>query len=339
MKAITFSTDGELNLRSWQESGGDELRGSSGSELEGKKYYEIFPRIFLGEDDALSVAAQRKHPVQLEGYSLPCLYAHFSADITINPAWNGNGVVNEIRVTVRPQTPCSIAKKLTDSQRLIDIGKMASTLAHGVRNPLNAIKGSVVYLREKYSYEAPLIEFTKMMEEEISRLELFISRFLSSSLSDAERASTDINSLLKKIQVFTAYQVSAQNITPFFDLREVPLVTVDAFHVEQALLNVVNNAIDAMKGGGTLTVRTSTETMLDSTFVVIGVSDTGPGMTDQTMGNLSERTNSAGKGFGLFIAYEVLKYYGGHLKIESKKNEGTSVRLYLPLAESRAGAI
>jgi two-component system nitrogen regulation sensor histidine kinase GlnL len=285
------------------------------------------------------VAAHRKRPVVFEGYSLPCLFAHLKADITIDPVRNGNGLIDEIRVTVRPHTICSAAKKLTDSQRLIDIGKIASTLAHGVRNPLNAIKGSVVYLREKYSYEAPLIEFTKIMEEEISRLESFISRFLSSSLSEAELAATDINALLRKIQVFTAFQLTAHNITPVFDLSDIPLITVDAFQVEQAVLNVVNNAIQAMQQGGTLAIRTFTETRSDTAFVVIAVSDTGPGMTDQAMSGLAVRANSTGKGFGLFIAYEVLKYYGGHLEIESRKNEGTSVRLYMPLTGPQEGAL
>lgn len=337
MKEFTFSTDRDLRLRSLYEGMADTL-GHPASGLIGKKYYSLFPRIFVGERDALLVAAQRKRPLLFEGYSLPCLYANLKADIVIEPSLSPAGSVQEITVKVRPHAPCAAAQKLDESQRLIDIGKVASTLAHGVRNPLNAIKGAVVYLRGKYEHEAPLIEFTKIMEEEISRLEGFISRFLSSSISTGDRSATDVNELLRKIEVFIAFQVFTRSIVSTFELGAVPPVTVNAFHLEQAVLNVINNAIEAMQSGGRLAVRTFTENRSGHPFLVIAVSDTGPGMADQELQNLDRSRQSAGKGFGLFISYEVLKYYNGSLTIESRKNEGTTVRLYLPVTTAGQGA-
>ncbi len=310
------------------------MTGTSPADLRGKKYYEIFPRIYVDEKDALSETVKNKKTMSLKGHSLPCLFARIQADITIKPVKSANDKVDEVEVTICPQSICSLAKKLHESQRLIDIGKVASSLAHGVRNPLNAIKGAVVYLREKYTHVEPLIEFTKIMEEEISRLEHFISRFLSSSISNAECAETDLNALLKKIEVFTALQMRAGNITPVFELGDVPSVTVNAFHLEQAVLNVVNNAIEAMKaGGGRLAMKTFRENRAGADFVVIAVSDSGPGMEVSRVDGLNG-DKTQGKGFGLFITYEILKYYNGHLEIESKKNKGTTVRLYLPCKNS-----
>jgi two-component system nitrogen regulation sensor histidine kinase GlnL len=337
MKEFTFFTDRELRLRSWHEGSVDML-GKTTAALAGQKYYDLFPRLFIGERDALMVAARRRRPVVFEGYSLPCLYSGIKADITIVPAVTPAGMVREIKVTVRPHAPCAAARKLDESRRLIDIGKVASTLAHGVRNPLNAIKGAVVYLRGKYAHEAPLIEFTKIMEEEISRLEGFISRFLSSSLSDGDRTATDVNALLRKIEVFIAFQLFTRNIASVFELNQVPPVTVNSFHLEQAVLNVVNNAIEAMQTGGRLTVTTFLEVRGGHSFLVIGVADTGPGMAERELPDLRGPGKSSGKGFGLFISYEVLKYYNGHLTIESRKNEGTTVRLYLPVSSQTPGA-
>ena len=328
MNELSFSTDNKLFIRSWQEAT-PPVNGRSPRDIIGKKYYDIFPRIFLSDNDALLEAARRKKTILLEHYSLPCLHTSIRADITIEPIMPGKGVQSEIRVTVRPSTSCAVAKKLSESQRLIDIGTVASTLAHGVRNPLNAIKGAVVYLRGKYDQEAPLIEFTKIMEDEISRLENFISAFLSSSLSDKDRSATDINLLLRRIGVFTAFQLSAANITPVFELGDIPAADVNAFHLEQAILNVVNNAIEAMSRGGTLKIRTFRDSIRESDFLVIEIADSGPGMSEI---NIAARSGTRGRGFGLFIAYEVLKYYKGHLTIESKKNEGTTVRLSLPLS-------
>ncbi len=334
MKELSFSTDKRLRLLSLRE-GAAEVTERQTADFIGKKYYDLFPRIVIDAHDALAEAAKRKLPLSLHGYSLPCLYADNKADIEIEPLHSGNGEISEIRVTVRPLGPCAVAAKLNDAQRLIDIGKIASTLAHGVRNPLNAIKGAVVYLREKYAQEAPLIEFTKIMEEEISRLESFISRFLSSSISNAERSTTDINALLHKIGVLTAYQLSTGNITPVFELGDVPPVSVNAFHLKQAILNVVNNAIEAMSAGGRLVFRTFQETRDGTNLLVIAISDTGPGMTDPPQHAIETRDNGKDRGFGLFITYEVLKYYRGHVEIESKKNEGTTVRLFLPLGEGK----
>ena len=235
-----------------------------------------------------------------------------------------------VEVAIYPFSTCEMAQKLQQSQKLIDIGKIASTLAHGVRNPLNAIKGAVVYLSEKYSHEAPLVEFTKIMEDEISRLENFISKFLSSSVSDTEDKETDINSLLKKIEVFISLQIYTRNIRSLFEFGEIPPVIINSFHLEQAILNVINNAIDAMGNGGQLRISTSSEERDGKTYVVVSVADTGQGMTDRRIGELSSDKEDNGRGFGLFITYEILKHYHGHLEIDSKLHSGTTIKLFIP---------
>jgi len=329
MKEISFSTDKKLRINSWGKEVA-EYTGQSSTQIVGNKYYEIMPRIFTDNKDALSEAIKNKKTLSLRGYSFNCLFGRIKADIKIKPMRSGNQTVDSVKVIISPHSSCEVARKLHQSQRLIDIGKIASTLAHGVRNPLNAIKGAVVYLREKYNYEEPLIEFTKIMEEEISRLENFISRFLSSSVSDTEVKETDINSLLKKIEIFTSLQIYTRNVQSLYELGSIPPITINSFHLEQAILNVINNAIDAMTDGGQLRIRTFTEERSGRIFVVIAISDTGPGMSDKRIDDLSSENRENGRGFGLFITYEILKHYGGHLEIDSKKNIGTTIKLFIP---------
>jgi two-component system, NtrC family, nitrogen regulation sensor histidine kinase GlnL len=329
MKEICFSADKKLCICSWGKEVA-EFTGQPSTHIIGNKYYEIFPRIFTDNKDALSEAIKNDKTLSLKGYSFNCLYGRIKADIRIKPIRSRDKKVDSVKVTIYPHSTCEVAKKLHQSQRLIDIGKIASTLAHGVRNPLNAIKGAVVYLREKYDYEEPLIEFTRIMEEEISRLENFISRFLSSSVSDTEVSETDINSLLKKIEIFTSLQIYTRNVQSLYELGSIPPITINTFHLEQAILNVINNAIDAMTGGGQLKIRTFTEERSSRIFVVIAISDTGPGMGDRKINDLSSENRENGRGFGLFITYEILKHYGGHLEIDSKKNMGTTVKLFIP---------
>ncbi len=329
MKALSFETDKKLCIQSWDKDIAS-FTGKPASQIIGNKYYEIFPRIFSEDRDALVEAIVKKKTISFKGYSFNCLYGGIKADIKISPLKSRNKQINAVKVLISPHSTCTVARKLQQSQKLIDIGKIASTLAHGVRNPLNAIKGAVVYLREKYDKEEPLVEFTKIMEDEISRLEDFISRFLSSSVSDTDIKETDINSLLKKIEIFTALQIYTRNIQSLYEFGNIPPITINSFHLEQAILNVINNAISAMNSGGQLRINTSSEERAGKIFVVVAISDTGPGIGDNAIGEFPAEKRGNGKGFGLFITYEILRHYGGHLEIDSKKNMGTTIKMFIP---------
>jgi two-component system nitrogen regulation sensor histidine kinase GlnL len=324
-----FSTDDELRIISWGEKIA-ELTGKSPSQVIGKKYSEVFPRIFTGDEDAIGAVLKKKCGIRLEGYNFDCLYGRISADISISPI-KKTGKVKAVEVSVIPDATCPMAERFQELQRFVDIGKIASTLAHGVRNPLNAIKGAVVYLRDKYPKEPPLVEFTEIIEYEIARLDTFISRFLSTSVSEAELSVTDINALMERIKVVTSFQAQASHIDVIYELGDIPPIKANAFQIEQAILNVINNALKAMSTGGKLRVRTLVEKGTGSNFAVLEVSDTGPGMAGGgKIGSVMSK-NSEGKGFGLFITHEILKYHGGHLEVNSKKGAGTIMKLYLPL--------
>ncbi len=330
MIELSFTTDTRLCINSGKNLGA--ITGRPDSQIIGRKYYEVFPRIFVENEDAVAKAIEKNKPLSFKGYVFNCLYGYTKADIEIRPIHPPTNNSDAVTVFITPQAPCDMAKKLHQSQRLIDIGKIASTLAHGVRNPLNAIKGSVVYLRDKYTDEETLVEFTKIMEEEITRLEDFISRFLSSSVPITDVRETDINMLLKKIDIFTSLQLYTRNIHAFYELGEIPPVMINAFYLEQAILNVINNAIDAMDVGGQLKIRSFKEERSGKAFIAISVSDTGPGMTDRS----SEKGSAdKGRGFGLTITDEILRHYGGHLEIDSKKDVGTTIRLFIPAQEKQ----
>ena len=333
-EAIIFHTDNDLNISTW----GDEIAKFTGKPPAmsiGRKYYELLPLITFDGRDALAETVRTANALSLKQYHIPCLFAQITADIDIVPVKSVYGAINSIKVTLYPSSSCTIAHKLNQSQQLINIGKIASTLAHGVRNPLNAIKGAVVYLREKYAGEAPLTEFTTIMEDEISRLEDFIARFLSSSVSATETSLTNINSLLKKIEILTSLQLYTRNISCTYELGNIPPLVVNSFHLEQAILNVLNNSFEAMEAGGRLQIRTYTETRGGATLAAIEISDTGPGMTAAPAAACNGRSGpepKKGRGFGLFITQEILAHYRGHMEIESGRNRGTTVRLCLPVS-------
>ena len=329
MRTLSFSTDTKLHINSWSNEAA-EYTGKSSDAALGNKYYEVVPPIIIEGKDALSQAILKKKTISLKNYRVACLFTNVNADITITPQTTKNAGVKEVIVTLTPYDSCLVAQKLAQSQEQINVGRIASTLVHGIRNPLNALKGAVVYLSEKYSHEEPLMEFTTIMKDEISRLEKFVSKFLSSSLADANMSLTDINELVKRIQVYTSLQMLTRSIRSSFELGAVPPIMVSAFHLEQIILNVINNAIEAMKNGGELRVSTYGEESADGRHAVIEVADTGPGITHRVSESPLSRSSETGRGFGLSITYEVLKHYGGHLEIDRNKGVGTVVRIFIP---------
>jgi two-component system nitrogen regulation sensor histidine kinase GlnL len=334
---VSFSTDESLTIISWDNEI-ERFTGKTSSSVLGKKYFEVFPRILADGTDAVSAVLEKKKALTLKGYSFHCLFGQTRADIRIKPAVAADGE-KYAEVRIAAGSACSVVENLRRSQQLINIGKTASALAHGVRNPLNAIKGAVVYLSERYAQEAPLIEFMTIMEEEIARLDSFISKFLSTSLSDAERTLTDINALLRRLEIFTSLQAKSYEVTTHFEYGKIRPVVINAFQIEQAILNVVNNALEAMRhSGGRLTVRAYQERNSGGDFLVIEVSDTGPGIDESRIDALAvpSEPEKEGRGFGLFIAREILQYYGGYLDIKSRRGKGTTMRLFLP-ADNASG--
>ncbi len=329
MNKLSFSTNDKLCIISWCPEIA-EFTGKTPDFALGKKYYEVLPPIYFAGQDALAHAVKKKRSMSIRGHVIPCLFSHIDSDVEIDPKESSGGSVKQVDVTLSVSTACSAVHQLNQSQQFIAIGKIASTLVHSVRNPLNAIKGAVIYLNEKYCREEPLVEFTNIMQEEISRLEGFIAKFLSGTVSNMEVSSTDINSVLKKIQAFTSLMMHTRGIRTDFDLGETMPVMANAFHLEQIILNVINNAIEAMERGGRLRIRTFTESLSTDRYAAVEISDTGPGMTVGQINRQAPGSGAAGRGFGLLITYELLKYYGGHIKIDSKKDAGTTIRLYLP---------
>jgi two-component system nitrogen regulation sensor histidine kinase GlnL len=330
---FSFSVDEELRINSWNGEL-ENIYGKSLSEIQGTPYYEIIPRITKDSKDVIILALKRGKPVTLDEYHVTCLCGEVKGSIRVTPLRDSSGKVSGANIVINAYPGCMVWKKLKESQRLLDIGKIAATFAHGVRNPLNSIKGAVVYLREKYANEKKLIEFTTIIEEEISRLDNFIANFLATSISEKNLSETDINILLKKIEVLTSLQAESRNIETIFEYGNPNLVTINSFHLEHAILNVLNNALDAMPSGGRLIVKTRAESRSGNKFATIEVSDTGTGMAIRVSDGLAVPSGVKGKGFGLLITREILRSCGGHLEIKSQKGSGTTAKLYVPIHEN-----
>jgi two-component system nitrogen regulation sensor histidine kinase GlnL len=232
------------------------------------------------------------------------------------------------KITLDPAFQCNDGKHTFENRITEKIIHSATTVAHGVRNPLNAIKGAAVYIREKYAKEAHLLPFLKIIEEEIGRLDAFIAHYLSSSMNQSIMDEVDVNSVLKKIEILISFQVKSHKIKAVFKCGYPLCVKVNPFLLEQAILNVINNAIEAMSHGGLLTITSKSIKRSGRKYALIEISDTGCGINKSTRRVLS--SDKEGRGFGLPITYEILRSVRGHVEIKGLSGMGTAVKLFVP---------
>src|SRR5512147_2760019 len=126
MKELSFNIDRNLRIALWDQ-GIAQYTGTSSRRALGKKYFEVFPRIMIDQRDAVSEVFKKKKALVLKGYRFQCPCGHISASIKLAPCDAGSTYV---KVAVRPVSACFVEKRLDRSQKFIEIGKIASTLAH-----------------------------------------------------------------------------------------------------------------------------------------------------------------------------------------------------------------
>ena len=335
MPVYHYLVDPDLRLVSCQISQGTTSAEQVCPEL-GAIYYHQIPRLIVDGEDAVARVLSTGKGLTLKNFPFSCPHTSFSLDADLEPSFNQGGEITGVCITLHLQNECSYFYNSTQCEHLIDLGKTASTLSHGVRNPLNAIKGAVVYLKNKYGNERNLVEFTEIMEEEILRLEKFISSFLSTTFDDLEKRQVELNRILRKIETFTSLQTSSMPVSLSFRYGDVGALRLNPFQVEHAILNVVNNAIAVLKNeGGNISVESRREKRNDGEFAVVEVVDDGPGMPDEIINSLSRPQTStaskSGKGFGLFLTLEAMQCHGGFLDVQRLTPKGTSVTMGFPL--------
>jgi two-component system, NtrC family, nitrogen regulation sensor histidine kinase GlnL len=329
-RSLVFTVDNKLRVTSWCEAL-DFACGGSGSGVKGKHLSRAMPLIYKNAKDQILSVFENGRPVKLTGQKIVCFCGRTNADMQLDPQKDRSGKVRNVNVTTLFRPDSRPVTRQKHSERLLNIGKVAATLAHGVRSPLNAIKGCVIYIRENYDSEKELVEFSKIMEEEISRLDHFISTFLSTSISDKSVTGVNINKVLKKIAVLISLQAQSRNCRTVFDYGRISPVMINSFHLEHAILNVIDNAMEAMPLGGVLTTKTYMKTVLGNRFIAIEISDTGYGLKRKKPAGLPAASRKKGRGLGLFITREILQSNGGHLEIISDEKAGTTVKLLFPV--------
>lgn len=224
----------------------------------------------------------------------------------------------------------SLNKKLKRSERLAVIGRMASMLAHEIRNPMHIIRGSAETISRRFPQSG---EFAKDIKEEVDRVERLIEELLEYSRDTPLRLEdVDAVSLLTTVVERVKKMFSAQNASfPQIRIHAADMeFSADPVMLEQALANLLINAVEATRSEHPITMRV--ENLLNERirFVII---DSGQGMSDDELQRSMEpffTRKARGTGLGLAIVDKVSDLHGGTLALKRRKEGGTEVNLVIP---------
>jgi two-component system NtrC family sensor kinase len=241
------------------------------------------------------------------------------------------------------------SKQLVRSERLAGIGLLAAGVAHEINNPLSAIAMAAESLAERFTeepassnrQEADVVQqYLEMIQREAFRCQKITQNLLDFARGNGDTCACHdltaiINDVLRVVRHMSRYRDRTVRFT-----RNTPcLLEMNGPEIQQVVLNLVSNGLEAMDSGGTMTITVTEQT----DHVTLIITDEGCGMTQQVIDNLFEpfftqRRNGRGTGLGLSITHRIVTDHGGAIQVESSgPGRGSTFRVRLPRKALKSG--
>jgi two-component system NtrC family sensor kinase len=231
--------------------------------------------------------------------------------------------------------------QLLHASKLVAVGELAGGVAHEINNPLAIIHGQSGVIRDMLNPEFGLECTPDLIRQELAHIDnaVFRARTITQKLlnfvhkSEAKLELCDLNELLMDvISGVKEREFRVNNIELLYDLSpSLPRIYLDPDKIRQVLLNILNNAGDAMEGGGTISLTTRA----DKHTVRVVITDSGKGMTVEEMDKIfipffTTKEVGKGTGLGLSISLTLVQAMGGHIEVQSMPDRGSSFIVILP---------
>jgi signal transduction histidine kinase len=238
--------------------------------------------------------------------------------------------------------------RMLHQDKMVSLGKLAASVVHEINNPLSGILNYtrlMLKILGRGTLAPDLSErftgYLTLMDSELSRCTKIVSNLLAfSRKSELEFRSTDVNDLLNRCVLLSQHKLALQQIQVKTRLSpDLPPVLADFNQLQQCVINLIFNSIDAMPDGGELTLASAFDAR--GNLVEIRVIDTGVGIAREDLGYIFDpffttKTEGKGLGLGLSTAYGIVDRHGGTIHVKSEEHKGTEFILRLPVSGPRA---
>jgi signal transduction histidine kinase len=245
------------------------------------------------------------------------------------------GIARDITERMRAEKERKeIEEKVRQLQKMEAVGRLAGGVAHEINNPLGVILGFAQSVSRRIPDDDPLSMPLKSIEREALRCKALVSDLLAFSRKSAEEFSpVDPSGLLESTRTLVENQARLGRIEMVVHCDpDLPKIHADVIRLQQVLVNMATNAIDAMPCGGLLSLGAQR----NGSAVVVTVGDTGEGMSLEVKEHIFEpffTTKELGKGtgLGLSLAFEIIGQHGGTIECDSQVGKGTTFTIRLPV--------
>lgn len=224
-------------------------------------------------------------------------------------------------------------ERLRRAEKLAAVGELASAIAHEIKNPVTIVAGCLDLLGSRADDRDFVTHTARIAREELGRVNRTVNALLDfARFSEPHLVQTDVNEVVRRAAALVRDYALSQQIHVAEEYGQLPPLTADPDHLQQAFLNLLINAVQAMPGGGTLGIRTSYRE--GSQFVRIEVTDTGEGIKPENRDrvfNMFFTTRVGGTGLGLALVHRIVDEHGGMVEFESEPGRGTRFVVHLPV--------
>ena len=348
-----------------------DLRASFGA---GKNYVQK-PRLSVGES-LLGTVVRRKKPVHVENVQTSGRYQHVEVArqeglvslLSVPLLFGGNAIGALSVYTARPyiysngeirilsafaelsaiaierarlyERVVDVEEQLRQNEKLSALGLLAAEVAHEIRNPLTVMKMLFHSLDLKFPPNDPRAQDARVMDEKFGHLNRIVERILDfARTTEPTLAPVNLNALIDELRLLVRHKLANQGVQLIRALQpELPKVMGDATQLEQAFLNLILNAAEAMPHGGTLTISTRLIPRRGQTrpsYVAVEFKDTGEGMAEEqrrrAFSSVLSTTKTKGTGLGLAMVGRIVETHRAKVRIKSQRGRGTTIVATFPV--------
>lgn len=333
-----FMLDADGYVVSWNQ-GAERIKGYCADEIIGKHFSAFYleENVRRGIPEQSLRIAKNKGRYETEGWRKRKNGSKFWANVLITAITDNAGQFRGFAKLTRDMSEQRlIQQKLQEAERLAAMGTTAAAFAHEIGNPLNGISASLQFLqlqlRDRCD-DAVVNETLDLALKEIDTLSSLLSDFRSlarpQQAQQPDLQPVDLAQIVKELVASQAANYAGLRIVVQQDVPiNLPVVMADSRKLKQALLNLCNNAVEAMPDGGSLTIRG----LYADGFTSIEVSDTGVGIPDDfDIFQLFKTTKARGTGLGLAIVRQIVSAYHGTISYQSEPGKGTTFTISFPV--------
>ena len=325
-------------------SAAEKLMGWKRDELIGKQY-----DVVVHKDDMMLAMSKTQQLVEKGGmlnFELRLLKksgGYISGDLTMAVQYEDGvpavfGIIRDITEKKKAEEEkAALTKQLLQSEKLAAVGQLAGGVAHEINNPLGVILGFSQVVMRSVKPEDPLFMPLQSIEREAKRSKNLVQDLLTfSRVGKAEKETCNFNEVIESALTLVEAQTKVKSVELSRDFKgDIAAIKINRNQIQQIIVNLSNNAVDAMPKGGKLKIKTYDMESGGQKYAVVEVIDNGSGIPADIQSKIYEpffTTKEVGKGTGLGLAlvYEIVHKHNGGIELQSEIDKGTTFKVMLP---------